>query len=159
MPANNRLKNSLEVFTSCRIKPPEYLSWVVFVLGISFYFVLQLGVLQLPVLNSRQAPREVDDAYVYMVKAEQMKYDFFQNSPALNDLRVQFSAPAEEFQIKWNRFGARKGFFLVYHPLHSVLLLAPRMFGLSLESSYKILYVVGTVFIGLAVAFWIKTLM
>ena len=131
---------------------------LIFSAGIIFYLVIQLLVYQLPVIVDRVAPKEVDDAYVYMNKAEQMKSCFFQDCPALNDLREQFKPGKDDLDTEWIRFVAHKGFFLVYHPLHSAILLGFNMTGLSYEQSYSLMSLLGTIFFCMAIAYWLKAL-
>lgn len=101
-------------------------------------------------------PLRDDDAYGNLVKVAQIKEGcFFQDCPALNDLREQVTEPAEDAEIAGYRNRIYHRFFVVYHPLHSFVLAGLDRLGIDLETGYDILYALGKILLPLAVAYWL----
>ena len=59
---------------------------VVFAAGLAVYLLVQVGLIVV-VTHRREVPVEADDAYVHILRAEQMRTCFRQDCPALEDLR------------------------------------------------------------------------
>jgi hypothetical protein len=106
----------------------------------------------------RSVPLEPQDAYSYIVKAAQLGDCFFQNCPALNDLREQLTPPSADEDVAWIRYRQRQRIFPVYSPLYSVLLAALHGAGLTWETSYAVAQLAGLVFVGGAVGFFLLVL-
>ncbi len=136
---------------------PRARPFLVFFLGFVLYVSAQLG-FNISVMAERTAPPEVDDAYGYMLKAVQMKECFFQGAPALNDLGRQISIPTSEHNVAWQQARQYHRLFAVYHPLHSVGMLALRSVGLSWEGAYSALTILGKTFLCLAAALWLYSI-
>ncbi|MFQ5646952.1 MAG: hypothetical protein ACE5GM_08490 [bacterium] len=127
-------------------------------IGLIIYFYAQWGMF-LRVYRNRTSPIEANDAYAYIAKAAQMQECFFQDSPALNDLHRQIQNRNTESE-RFRRINKRMEFlrgFVVYAPLHSLLLVGLHQTGLSWESAYKTLSGIGVTGLGLAIAFWLYT--
>lgn len=107
---------------------------------------------------ARELPVETDDAYTYIQKAEQMRTCFLQNCPALNSLRQQILAPGGEESVKMIQDRQYHRLFVVYHPLHSVLLLALRGLGLSYETGYVVLAIFAKAILSLGIIVWLVQL-
>lgn len=110
----------------------------------------------LPILN-RAAPIELDDAYTLIHKSPQMEQCFFQDCPALRDLRTQL-LPSEEIQLNAINYREYKSSFLIWHPLYSLALSTIHLLGFSWEISYTILTILGVILLGSAVAYWMSGL-
>src|SRR5687768_17485890 len=139
---------------------PKIIRWgkhFLFTVGILLFTSVQLLMVVLPI-RSRTVPVETDDAYTYIVKAAQMQDCFLQNCPALNDLREQLTAPSKNLHISWARYREYVRAFLVYHPLHSLILMGLHSTGFSWEASYNVLEVAGNLTLSLAVIYWLYSL-
>lgn len=150
------LKKSLLSFLS----NPKMIQWgkrLLFTTGILLFTYVQLTMVVLPI-RSRTAPVETDDAYTYILKAAEMQDCFLQNCPALNDLRQQLTAPAKKEHISWMRYREYVRAFSVYHPLHSLILTSLHVTGLSWEASYNFVEIAGSLFLSLAISYWLYTL-
>ncbi|HET6594677.1 MAG TPA: hypothetical protein VFG81_03580 [Anaerolineales bacterium] len=136
---------------------PNTIRWgkrLLFTLGILLFTLVQLVMVVLPIRN-RTVPVETDDAYTYILKAAQMQDCFLQNCPALNDLRQQLTAPTEKPNMTWIRYREYVRAFSIYHPLHSLILVGLHAAGLSWEGSYHVIEIVGSLFLSLAVSYWL----
>jgi hypothetical protein len=103
-------------------------------------------------------PLRDDDAYGYLAQAAEVTDGcFFQDCPALNDLREQVTEPAEDPEIAGYRNRIYHRFFVVYHPLHSFALAGMDALGIDFETGYDILYTLGKILVPLAVAYWLIT--
>ncbi len=139
---------------------PQVIRWgkhFLFTAGILLFTSVQLLMVLLPI-RSRTVPVETDDAYTYIVKAAQMQDCFLQNCPALNDLREQLTAPSKNLDISWARYREYVRAFLVYHPLHSLILTGLHSTGFSWEASYNVLEVAGNLILSLAAIYWLYSL-
>lgn len=124
-----------------------------FVAGLIIYLAAQGMVVVPPALHPR-SPVEMDDAYTYMIKAAEMQSCFRQDCAALRDLRAQLTAPTEDAELAWHRYRGFSRLFIVYHPLHSALMVGLRSLGLTWEVAYHVLWVAGWVLISLGLAYW-----
>ena len=139
---------------------PNIIRWgkrLLFAIGVLLFTFVQLMMVVLPIRN-RTAPVETDDAYTYIVKAAQMQGCFLQNCPALNDLRQQLTAPSEKPNMTWIRYREYVRAFSIYHPLHSLILAGLHTAGLSWEVSYNIVEILGSLFLSLAISYWLYRL-
>ena len=139
---------------------PNIIRWgkrLLFTIGVLLFTFVQLMMILPPILN-RTVPVETDDAYTYIVKAAQMQGCFLQNCPALNDLRQQLTAPSEKPNMTWIRYREYVRAFSIYHPLHSLILAGLHTAGVSWEVSYNIVEIVGSLFLSLAVSYWLYRL-
>ncbi len=75
----------------------------VFLIGLLLYWSAQIGGIQLPTILQRSVPSEPDDAYSYILKSSQMQACFWQDCPAMEDLRRQLTAPSSDWNIAWER--------------------------------------------------------
>jgi hypothetical protein len=129
-----------------------------FILSLIVFTLSQTYLTAAPHL-SRQLPVEVDDAYGYILKAEEIRAGcFFQDCPALVDLREQFTSKSQDLSIAYHQAREYHRVFVVYHPLHSILLLALRALGISYEAGYAILAIAFKILLCLALAYWLKGL-
>jgi hypothetical protein len=81
-----------------------------------------------------------------------------QDCPALNDLREQLTAPSKKLHISWVRYREYARAFLVYHPLHSLVLTGLHSTGFSWETSYNVLEIAGSLILSLAIIYWLYSL-
>jgi hypothetical protein len=139
---------------------PKVMRWgkrLLFTAGLLLFTCVQFALVILPIAN-RTAPVETDDAYAYILKAAEMQNCFLQDCPALNDLREQLTAPAEKPHISWLRYREYLRAFSVYHPLHSLILTGLHITGLSWETSYHFVEIVGSLFLSLGIGYWLYRL-
>ncbi|HJR79978.1 MAG TPA: hypothetical protein VJ821_07895 [Anaerolineales bacterium] len=142
------------------LSDPKIIRWgkrILFATGMLLFTSVQLTMVVLPIM-SRTAPVETDDAYTYITKAAQMQDCFLQNCPALNDLRQQLLTPSEKPNVTWIRYREYVRAFSIYHPLHSLILVSLHTAGLPWEVSYNIVEIVGSLFLSLAISYWLYRL-
>lgn len=94
----------------------------IFLLAFCLFLFFQVRITLVPMLE-RQVQVEADDAYNLILKAEQINNScFFQDCPALNDLRQELYSPDSDPDVSSIRRRVYQRVFLVYNPLHSVTL-------------------------------------
>ncbi|MFH1138407.1 MAG: hypothetical protein V1816_20220 [Pseudomonadota bacterium] len=126
-----------------RVVPPLLL------LGLAIFTAAQ-GALSLVPLWTQGSFTEVDDILGYICKTRQMEECFFQDCPALVDLREQLLAPSPDPDITKERYLASTRVLPVYHFLLSGLLLLITKFGPDLFLAYKLLWSITPFLFGLA---------
>lgn len=128
-----------------------------FGVALVLYVVMQAR-LGFPAFNSRGLVRD-DDAYGVMLKAAEMKDGCFtQDCPALNDIRIQVTTPAEDPEIAGIRNRIYHRLFVVYHPLHSLLMVGLDRLGVPFETGFDLINAAGAILIPLAVAYFVYSL-
>ncbi|MCP4665845.1 MAG: hypothetical protein GY849_05725, partial [Deltaproteobacteria bacterium] len=135
----------------------QTLSWSVFLMGLIFWITVQ-GAFSLIPLWTRALPPEVDDSLSYVLKSRQMEECFYQDCPALSDLRKQLSKKYVNDHTRPERRLAGSRIFPVYHPLLSVMILGLKKLGLDWMTAYKVIWTVGPLFFGLAFAYLLASL-
>jgi hypothetical protein len=125
---------------------------LVFLSGFAVWTGVQTVFVAVP-LWTRALPPEVDDSLTYVLKTRQMQECFFQDCPALNDLRRQFHSETSDREVIHQRELAGSRLFPIYHPLLSLVLLGMERLGFELMTAYKILWTAGPCLFGLAFAF------
>jgi hypothetical protein len=135
----------------------HYGARTVFLLGLLLYITLQLRLVLIPILN-RSVPVEADDAYTYIIKAAEMESCFLQDCPALVDLRKQLVETTPHEQTTWLRYREYSRAFVVYHPLHSLIMVGLHKTGLTWEAAYNVITITGVIFIGLAIGYLLYVL-
>ncbi|MEX2143749.1 MAG: hypothetical protein WD740_04085 [Anaerolineales bacterium] len=122
------------------------------------FLAAQLYLTAAPIL-SRSLPVEVDDAYSYILKAEEIRAScFFQDCSALEDLRTQFTDPTNDLDKAYVRAREYHRVFVVYHPLHSLALVGLNSIGLSYETGYSLLALAGKMMLCFGIAYWLITM-
>lgn len=104
----------------------------------------------------RTAPVEVDDSYVYILKAVQMKECFFQTCQGAESLLNQIDNFQHEDKEKIIE-RIKEPLFLIYHPLHSLIINIWKMFGFTWENSLFLTNIIGVIVIIAGVSLWLKT--
>ncbi len=132
--------------------------WLVFGLGLLLFVGVQSVVIYDPVWNRAMLP-EVDDSYTYLVKTAEMEQCFFQDCPALKDLRKQLGSSSGDRQTGMEKYLVEGRIFLVYHPLFSALIIGLKQFTGTLGTAYQMLWTLGPLWFGLGfgcllAAFW-----
>ena len=117
----------------------------VFVAGLVVFLVSRLALTLIPAFYGSFATQH-DDAYAYLVKTPQMYSCFFQDCPALVDIKEQVSRPTADPGTTLKRFRTHIRYIAHYHPFYSVLLMPFHAAGLSWEQAFNALSVVGAVF-------------
>jgi len=133
-------------------QPTRFLIFAVLV-----FLLAQLYITVVP-FTARDIPVEADDAYTYIQKAEQMRTCFLQDCEALATLQAQITerSSLEQTSIQQDRQYHR--LFVVYHPLHSALLVALTALGLSYEIAYVVLAIAGKAILCLGIIYWLHSL-
>jgi len=129
---------------------------ILFIIGLLLFLSAKLCMSLIPIMY-RSAPVESDDAYAYILKAEQLKHGV-DDSPALDDMREQLTSYSSDPGISFLRYKYYLRIINHYHPLHSILLMGFNLTGFSWEQSYAILQVLGILFICVVAAFWLYML-
>ncbi|MBO05790.1 MAG: hypothetical protein CMI58_01900 [Parcubacteria group bacterium] len=129
-------------------------AWLFFVCGVSFCLFFQLYLVISP-MHIRNLPIETDDAYAHIFKGFQAKSLFSEESPALLDLKKQLQEPSFNRGTAFARAKAYVRVFPQYNLLHSFPLAGLFKVGLSWETSYNLLWVLGFSFTLLSSALWL----
>lgn len=124
--------------------------WFVLLAGLALYTVVQ-GLLVWVPLWTRDLPPEVDDSLAYLVRTREMEECFFQDCPALLDLKEQRQIGLDDPAVV--RAHALSAFpFPIYHPLFSLLILGAKTLTGDLVAAYKVLWSLSPFFFGTAFA-------
>jgi len=153
-------------------------SWAVFACGLLVFLYIRGG------LAAKAYPASLNfplwDTYFYISKAAQLQECFWQNCPALKDLKVQFTPVSKngDYKSRHNKtrvslvrgelppipqylrkFWAYHCILHVYHPLHSLAVVAlAKLSNTSLEAAYRhFTLFFGMIFLAFAVAFFLLT--
>ena len=125
----------------------------IFLFGFIIFICTKLSLVLIPIIL-RAAPVEPDDAYAYILKAEQLKHGF-DNCPGLEDMKAQTTAFSSNPKISFLRYKYYLRVINHYHLLHSILLAGLNYVGFSWERAYNIIQVVGLVFICMTAGYWL----
>ncbi len=136
---------------------PRLTKWGVFLAGLALYIAVQTTFVADSLWN-RSLPPEPDDSFTYLLKTVQMEECFYQNCPALEDLRKQLSATASDPKTSWQRSLVEGRFFVVYHPLFSLIVLGVHKLGFDFATAYKIVWTAGPAFFGIAFGLFLASL-
>ena len=122
-------------------RPPEesrYWGWVTLLAGLALYTLVQ-GLLVWVPLWTRDLPPEVDDSLAYLVRTRQMEECFFQDCPALLDLKEQRQFGLDDPKVL--RAHELSSFpFPFYHPLFSFLILGAKSIPGDYITAYKVVW-------------------
>ncbi len=121
------------------------------------FLLAQLYITLVPFI-SRDVPVEADDAYTYIQKAEQMRTCFLQDCEALVTLEEQILTPSTQEQISIQQDRQFHRLFVIYHPLHSILLISLSALGMSYEVAYAVLALAGKAILCLGIFYWLNSL-
>lgn len=133
---------------------------VLFWAAVVLFLFLQTG-LVVQIYSNRALPPEADDVYTYILKAVELRDCFIQDCRALESLRSQVAVPSLDLSphgTSMSRDRAAHRTLMVYHPLHSLLLDLIQAVGTSWEQAYYFLALLGSIFLALAIAFWLRYL-
>ncbi len=141
-----------DILEAIKISPKfrSALAWLPLILGLLIWTVAQSYLTSTPLRNRSLLP-EVDDSLAYLVRTQEIESCFFQDCPALQDLRKQvYAASLNPDAAKQREFA---GFpFPFYHPGFSLVLLGVKKLGVDLTAAYKILWGVSPLLFGAAFA-------
>jgi len=124
--------------------------WLFLLLGLVVYVGVQSYLILGP-LWTRDLPPEVDDSLAFLVRTQEMEECFFQDCPALEDLRKQFQEETRDPRVSRQRTLATFP-FPFYHPLFSALLLGIKKLGPDLIWAYRVLWSLAPLAFGVAFA-------
>ena len=126
-------------------------TWLPLIVGLVIWTAAQGYLTSIP-LRGRSLPPEVEDSLAYLVRTHEIESCFFQDCPALQDLRQQVNASSLDPDAGRQREIA--GFpFPFYHPGFSLVLLGIKKLGVDLTTAYKILWCASPLLFGAAFAY------
>lgn len=134
----------------------QALSWWILLLGLLLFVTLQ-SLLILPPLWGRALPPEVDDSLAFLVRTAELQECFFQDCPALKDLRQEFSEPSTDPEVH-RQLELASFPFPFYHPLFSLLLLGVSRFTGDLLNAYRVVWSLSPVLFGVGLACFLTSL-
>lgn len=132
-------------------------AFVAFAAGFALYLEIQLALVAAPMLI-RPYPPSTQDSAGYILKAAELRDCPLQDCAALRDLRAQIANPAADAEVTWQRAREYHRVFYVYHPLHSVLLIALHATGLRWERALNLLSFIGALIIAAGIASFLVAL-
>ncbi len=156
-PTDNDVTSGLEARPARAGRLSAPFGEALFALGLIVLASGQVLLSLLPTL-ARDVPVEADDAYTYIVKAAEMDSCFLQNCAALSALRAELQEPTTDADLGWTRYREYHRAFVVYHPLHSAVLVGLHRFGFTWEQAYNAVAVAGAAFIAAAAGLWLRWL-
>lgn len=131
------------------------LRWFLFIVSLLFFLVMHISLVYLPI-RARAVPVETTVAYNYIQKAEQINSScFFQDCPALDDLRTQLTEQTADLKTQSIRARIFHRTFVIYHPLHSLALATLERAGFSYEKAYDIVAISGIIIICAGIVSWL----
>jgi hypothetical protein len=136
---------------------PQTTGRLICLAGLVMYVLVQGALMNLPLADWSLLP-ELDDSLTYVLKTRQMQECWFQNCPALDDLRQQLNVPASDPAAARQLDLARSRLFPVYHPLFSLILLGLTKTGLGLIAAYQWLWRLSPLVFGLAFTYLLTRL-
>ena len=145
---------STAVKTSPKVR--SAVTWLPLIVGLVIWTAAQSYLTSIP-LRTRSLPPEVEDSLAYLVRTHEIESCFFQDCPALLDLREQVYKGSLDPEAARQREIA--GFpFPFYHPGFSLVLLGITKLGVDLTTAYKILWGLSPLLFGAAFACLLTTL-
>lgn len=133
-----------------------FISWCVLLLGLIVWITVQSYLIHAPLTQRDQLP-EVDDSLAYLTRAQVMDECLSLDCKALVDLKNQFNAMPGDPEIQ--RQSEIAGFaFPLYHPMFSAILLSLNKINHDLISTYRILWALSPLFLGVAFACFLTSL-
>jgi hypothetical protein len=122
-------------------------------MGVLLFMTYKVGFVSLSTAMLSQ-PVEVDDSYVYTWKSVAMGNCFRNDCTAANDLRKQVFTQTDDHKTESIRRRTTGEVFLVYTPLHSMAVLLMYKMGWDWITAYRIVVVVGVIFICSSLIYW-----
>ena len=147
-----------DVLEAIKISPKfrSAVTWLPLIVGLVMWTGVQGYLTSIP-LWTRSLPPEVDDSLAYLVRTHEIQSCFFQDCPALEDLRQQIYVSSLDPEAARQREIA--GFpFPFYHPGFSLVLLGINKLGVDLTTAYKVLWGMSPLLFGAAFAYLLATL-
>ncbi len=121
------------------------------------FFVVQFSLVAVPIVD-RSLPVEVDDSFVYTLKAVQLEKCFKQDCQGLKDIWLQLAGDetSSDFKrvLKWVEYRYARIFFHVYHPAHSMVLVGIKSLGFDWVTSFDLNRLLGSILILFGIALW-----
>lgn len=133
----------------------------IFTTGLLIWIAVQGTLVNYPLWSRRGHLPEIDEYYGYLSRSPQMLTCFFQDCPALEDLRMQlhnFSSGVDP-EVAWHRYRAYTRAFFVYHPLLTIIHIGiTQLLGVSWEAAYRMIWSVMPVVFGVAFGFLLSSI-
>lgn len=125
--------------------------WIAFAAYVAIHAAIQVYW-----ATARPSPIEPDDAYTYILKAEQLVEGCgLQDCAAIEDLRRQLAEPVADPEADWLRYRMLLRTTLVYHPLYTGLMVGLGKLGLGWEEAYIAISVLGAALIGVGLCYFL----
>jgi hypothetical protein len=137
-----------------QISQNRVLPRLLLVVGLLIYMGAQGALVNVP-LWRQVMPPELDDSLTYVLKTKLWEEGLLQTSPALEDLRRQLYAPADNPEAARQKALAGSRIFPFYHPLFSVILMGLNKLGLDPIVAFKTVWSLGPLIFGLAFAYFL----
>jgi len=137
-------------------KARRWVGKVILAIGLAIWFGAQ-GALTLVPLWTRPLPPEPDDTLEYILRTTQMEECFFQDCPALEDLRQQTVAPSHDPDVAYQQLLMFR-VFPVTSPLVSAVCLGLKKTGMDFITAHKMLWTAGPFLFGIGFAYLLTVL-
>lgn len=126
--------------------------------GLAVYLAAQGFLVNAP-LWSRPLPPELDDSITYVLKTRLLQEGLWrQVSPAVADLTQQLHEPVDDPAATRQQALAGSRIFPFYHPIFSFTLIGLNSLGLDLTTAFKVVWSLGPLIFGLALAYFLTSL-
>jgi hypothetical protein len=125
---------------------------IVFVLASLLYLGARISLTGAPAFfGGYPVVADVDDAYTYIESGVQTVTCFRQDCPAMEDLRQQLLVPSTDFDTGFERQREYQRAILYYHPLYSFAFAGLLKAGITPETGFNIMSILGAVLVNLAI--------
>lgn len=127
---------------------------IVFLFGLLLYLGARITLTGAPAFfGGYPVIADADDAYSYIESGVQTGECFWQDCTALEDLRQQLLVASDDFDTGFERQRQYQRAILYYHPLYSIVFAGLLKSGLSPETVFNSLSIIGAVLVNLSIAY------
>ncbi len=138
--------------------PNPFRSRLALAVGLAVYLAAQGFLVNAPLWN-RPLPPELDDSITYVLKTKLLQEGLWRKvSPAMADLQQQLHLPVDDPAATRQQALAGSRLFPFYHPIFSFSLIALNSLGLDLTTAFKVVWSLGPLIFGLALAYFLTSL-
>jgi len=148
------LRRYKESQVEAQIPQNRVLSKLLLIAGLLIYLGAQGALVNVPLWH-HDMPPELDDSLTYVLKTKLWEEGLLQASPALEDLRRQLYAPADNPEAARQKALAGSRIFPFYHPLFSIILIGLNKLGLDPIVAFKAVWSLGPLIFGLSFAYFL----
>ncbi len=138
--------------------PTPVRSRLALAVGLAVYLAAQGFLVNAPLWN-RPLPPELDDSITYVLKTKLLQEGLWRRvSPAMADLQQQLHEPVDDPAAGRQQALAASRIFPFYHPIFSFTLIGLNSLGLDLTTAFKVVWGLGPLIFGLALAYFLTCL-